>query len=104
MNELIAKLSERKEIDEKIIELKNSGRDQAIADAKMLIKCFDISAEDIGFNVITKKTLMKSLDQKKSSGTVAPKYLDPDTGKTWTGRGKTPLWIADKNRDNYLIK
>jgi len=33
-----------------------------------------------------------------------PKYGDPKTGKTWTGRGKPPAWIAGvKNRDPYLI-
>ena len=34
---------------------------------------------------------------------VAPKYRDPETGATWTGRGKPPKWIQDKNRDDYLI-
>ena len=33
-----------------------------------------------------------------------PKYRDAATGKTWTGRGKPPTWIAGaKNRDDYLI-
>ena len=36
---------------------------------------------------------------------VAPKYQDPKTGATWTGRGRAPRWIADvKNRDRFLIK
>ena len=29
---------------------------------------------------------------------------NPATGETWTGRGKPPKWIQDKNRDDYLIK
>jgi len=24
---------------------------------------------------------------------VAPKYRDPDSGKTWTGRGRKPKWV-----------
>jgi len=33
------------------------------------------------------------------------KYRDPKSGKTWTGRGKPPAWIAGaKNRDAYLIE
>ena len=36
--------------------------------------------------------------------TVAPKYRDPETGATWTGRGKPPLWIAGKDRLNFLIQ
>lgn len=36
--------------------------------------------------------------------TVAPKYADPKTGATWTGRGLAPLWIRDaKNRTRFLI-
>ena len=43
----------------------------------------------------------------KSAGTgikVAPKYRNPATGETWTGRGKPPKWIQGQNRDSFLIK
>ena len=45
---------------------------------------------------------------RKSGGTstggkVAPKYRDPATGQTWTGRGKAPKWIDGKDRSKYLI-
>ena len=40
---------------------------------------------------------------RKPIGKVAPKYRDPATGDTWTGRGKAPRWIAGKNRDDFLI-
>lgn len=34
----------------------------------------------------------------------APKYRDPKTGATWSGRGRAPQWIANaKNRDRFLI-
>ena len=38
-----------------------------------------------------------------------PKYQDPKTGATWTGRGRVPGWMAaydaaGKSRDRYLIK
>ncbi|HDR9511567.1 H-NS histone [Burkholderia cepacia] len=36
---------------------------------------------------------------------IAPKYRDPKSGATWSGRGKAPQWIAGaKNRDRFLIK
>ncbi|MGT0250431.1 H-NS family nucleoid-associated regulatory protein [Burkholderia sp. GbtcB21] len=35
---------------------------------------------------------------------IAPKYRDPKTGATWSGRGKAPQWIANaKNRARFLI-
>lgn len=37
-------------------------------------------------------------------GAGIPKYRDPKTGKTWTGFGKAPSWIAGaRNRDKFLI-
>jgi DNA-binding protein H-NS len=36
---------------------------------------------------------------------VAPKYQDPKTGLTWTGRGSAPAWIAKaRDRTKFLIK
>lgn len=32
-----------------------------------------------------------------------PKYRDPKTGATWSGRGKPPNWIVGKNRDRFLM-
>jgi len=46
----------------------------------------------------------KKAGQGKPASVGAPKYRDPKTQKTWTGRGKPPLWIVGvKNRDALLI-
>lgn len=31
-----------------------------------------------------------------------PKYRDPKTGKTWSGRGRAPGWLG-KNRNRFLL-
>ncbi|WP_439709419.1 H-NS histone family protein [Cupriavidus pauculus] len=31
-----------------------------------------------------------------------PRYRDPKTGKTWSGRGRAPAWIG-KKRERFLI-
>jgi len=31
------------------------------------------------------------------------KYRDPATGSTWSGRGRTPAWIAGKDRSEFLV-
>jgi DNA-binding protein H-NS len=33
----------------------------------------------------------------------APKFRDPESGATWTGRGKPPNWIKGKERAGFLI-
>ena len=39
----------------------------------------------------------------RTGGKVAPKYRDPATGNTWTGRGKAPKWIDGQDRTKFLI-
>ncbi|KIF81103.1 H-NS histone family protein [Noviherbaspirillum autotrophicum] len=41
---------------------------------------------------------------RKAGATVKPKYQNPETGETWTGRGKPPKWIAGANRAKFLIE
>ena len=41
-----------------------------------------------GARPVSQKT--KASDKR---GTVAPKYRDPSSGTTWTGRGRKPKWV-----------
>ena len=57
------------------------------------------------------KTTRKAAGKKSSTaGTkVAPKYRNPaDASQTWTGRGKSPIWVAELKKagklDAALIK
>lgn len=62
-----------------------------VAKIRALIQDYELSAEDI-FTA-----------RRASAGTVPPKFRDPATGKTWTGRGKPPDWIKDKDRTQFAI-
>ncbi|SAL81581.1 histone family protein nucleoid-structuring protein H-NS [Caballeronia arvi] len=33
---------------------------------------------------------------------VHPKYRDPVSGATWSGRGRAPQWIVGQDRDRFL--
>ena len=35
---------------------------------------------------------------------VAAKFRDPETGKTWSGRGREPTWIKGKNREEFKVQ
>ncbi len=39
-----------------------------------------------------------------TKSSVAPKYRDPKTGATWSGRGREPGWIKGKRRERFLIE
>lgn len=40
---------------------------------------------------------------KKADALPKPRYRDPDTGATWTGRGRAPAWIAGQDRERFRI-
>ena len=47
--------------------------------------------------------------KKSAKRKVAAKYKDPQSGATWSGRGLTPKWLAEKEkagakREEFLIK
>ena len=68
-----------------------------IAEIKQKITEFGLSAHDLGFA----EAARRGRPPKKAP--LPPKYQDPKSGKTWSGRGKPPTWIQGKNRDLYLI-
>lgn len=41
--------------------------------------------------------------QRKQTGPVAAKYRDPESGVTWSGRGRAPRWLADQDREKFVI-
>lgn len=77
----------------------------------------DMKAHDISLEELTQAFTKGQPGRKKSSKAVkaptsrtpvAPKYKNPDTGETWTGRGKAPRWITAAeaegwNREDFLI-
>jgi DNA-binding protein H-NS len=76
-----------------------------VAKIRTAIAAYDLTADDLGFNRSAAKGPKASKAKGKKKPTVGvAKYRDPKTGKTWTGRGKPPAWIAGaKNRDPYLM-
>ncbi|RQS05576.1 H-NS family nucleoid-associated regulatory protein [Burkholderia sp. Bp8991] len=69
-----------------------------VAQVRELVAEYGITEDQIFGRKRAKKTA--------SSATAAePKYQNPKTGETWSGRGRAPLWIRDaKNRDRFLIE
>src|SRR2546425_6543973 len=78
-----------------------------IARIKEAVAAYALTAADLGLGSSAAKATRTSTakNSEKTSTTIGvAKYRDPKTGKTWTGRGKPPAWIAGvKNRDAYLI-
>lgn len=45
-----------------------------------------------------------SKNKGRSTGPVAVQFQNPDTGETWTGRGRAPAWIKDQDREKFRVK
>lgn len=87
-------LAQRELLDKQIKEAIQREKADGIAKAKLIIEQYQLTAADL----FSRKAAAKS-----SGGKVAPKYRNPATGETWTGRGKAPKWIEGRDRSNFAI-
>jgi len=86
-------LAQKAELEAQIAVAQAERKAEGIAAARALIAEHGLTAADFF-----------PAQGKKPKGSVgAPKYRDPDTGTTWTGRGKPPNWINGKSREQFLI-
>lgn len=94
-------LLEREELERLIEEARRSEMAAAVTRVRQLVAEYGLKPEDV-FPVARGATR----GPRKDSGSgikVAAKYRDPATGLTWTGRGKPPRWIKDKDRSQFAI-
>lgn len=66
-----------------------------VAQIRGIMSEYGIQPSDLGIT---------SRRKRKTGSTVAPKYANPQTGETWTGRGRAPKWIDGKDRTKFAIK
>ena len=82
-------LSQIEDLKRKAEDVRQQEMAGAIAEIKRLMAQFGVTSEDLGL------TGRAGAVKGKIRGTVAAKYRDPISGKTWTGRGRRPGWVLD---------
>ncbi len=90
-------LAKREELEKQIAEARKQELTDAVAQVRKLVAEYGLSADDVF-------PPARGTRGPNGGGKVEPKYKNPVTGETWTGRGKAPKWIAEKERDQFLIK
>ena len=95
MSSYKALLKQREALEQKINEARRNELSEAVAQVRALVAEFGLTAQDV-FPV--------GRARSASAGSkVAPKYRNPATGQTWTGRGKPPKWIQNESREQFAI-
>ena len=83
-------LAQKAELEKQILETQRNERAEAINRVRALMAEHGLSAADIAFK---SSASAKSGNKSGSTQKVAPKYRNPETGETWTGRGLQPKWL-----------
>ena len=83
-------LAQREALEAQIQTARKQEVSDVIAKIRGLVQDYDLTADDI-------------FTARRAPSTVAPKFRNPETGDTWTGRGKPPAWIKDKDRAQFAI-
>ena len=77
-------LSQIEELKQKAQEARKQELAGAVSEIKRLMADFGITLEDLGGKA----------GKAKQRGSAGAKYRDPASGKTWSGRGRRPAWVA----------
>lgn len=90
-------LKQREALEQQISEARRRELSDAVSQVRSLVAEYGLTAQDVF-------PAGRSAARASTSGTkVAPKYRNPATGQTWTGRGKAPKWIQNENREQFAI-
>jgi DNA-binding protein H-NS len=89
-------LMKKAHLEQEIERARTENLDVVIEKIRDLMSKYDIRIEDIDPNVARKGVVKR---RKKAP----PKYRNPDTGETWSGRGVAPRWLVGKDRGVFLI-
>lgn len=112
--------TQRRKLEKEILRLQKQAavleqkqRVPVINDIVRSMREYDITPEDIEAAFNRKSRGGGKRPAKKSAAAavrkpVPPKYRNPETDATWSGRGKPPRWISDaeqngKSRNDFLI-
>ncbi|CAB5709441.1 H-NS histone family [Delftia tsuruhatensis] len=88
-------LQQKAELEAQIAEVLKTEKSGAVAQARAIIQQYALTEADV----------FPSARASKAGTRVVgiPKYRDPASGATWTGRGKQPRWIEGKDRTPFII-
>lgn len=100
MSTLSELMAQKASIEKRIADARREERAAAIHQIKTLMAEHDLSATDLSSKAAP--------GQSRKGAKVAPKYRNPATGETWSGRGLQPNWLkaalaAGRSLDDFAL-
>ncbi|WP_153098887.1 H-NS family nucleoid-associated regulatory protein [Paraburkholderia hayleyella] len=91
-------LAQREKLEQQIEEAKSLEYAHVLNEIRQKMADYGITLAELGGGRV------KGQKVGRPRAGVAPKYRDPISGSTWSGRGKPPRWIAGQDRARFLIQ
>ncbi|WP_439686560.1 DNA-binding protein H-NS [Cupriavidus oxalaticus] len=97
-------LAEKEALEAKLNEVRATEVAGVIDKIRELMTEYGLTAEDIMPRRKRGRPAGSAGKKAAASGSaLPPKYMDPKTGKTWSGRGRAPAWLG-KRPERFLIE
>lgn len=87
---------QQEEIARKIAEKQEAEKRAVIQQIVDVVNTYSIPVEEL-------VEALGGIKIKRKGVPAVQKYRDPETGATWSGRGKEPAWIRGQDREKFLI-
>lgn len=96
-------LAEKEALEARLNEMRSSEIAEVVEKIQKLMSDYELTVDDIA----GKRRRGRPAGSGRAAGTkekvsLPPKYMDPKTGATWSGRGRAPAWLG-RNRSKFLI-
>lgn len=98
MSTLSELLAQRSQLDQQIAQVRAEAREAALQEIREIMQRLRLTTSDLGAGAGSAGAA-RGAGRKRGPGMVskvAPKYRDPETGATWSGRGLKPKWVQAK--------
>lgn len=95
-------IAEKEALEARLAEMRATEIAGVIEQIQALMAEYDLTVEDIAPKRRRGRPAGSHTQGVATKAPLPPKYLDPKTGNTWSGRGRAPAWIG-KNPKRFLI-
>ncbi len=96
-------LAEKQALEAKLNEVRANEVAAVIEQIRQLMADYELTVEDIAPKRRRGRPAGSGASAAQKTSALPPKYLDPKTGKTWSGRGRAPAWLG-KRPERFLIE